>query len=164
MTLIRYARTDDAAAINEIGNYYIEQSPANFKIEGFTDEERLRWLKQFSETGRHRLLVACEESKILGYACSARYQDRCAYETSISTSIYLHPDARTQGLGTRLYTRLFEALEGEDIKRAFAGITLPNPASVAIHLKFGFTKVGVFTKAGRKFGKYWDVLWLEKDL
>jgi phosphinothricin acetyltransferase len=55
-------------------------------------------------------------------------------------------------------------LQGEDIKRAYAGITLPNDASRAIHAKFGFKEVGVFTQAGRKYGKYWDVLWMEKPM
>ena len=70
----------------------------------------------------------------------------------------MHPDERTRGMGTLLYKHLFKALTEEDIHRAYAGITLPNNASVAIHKKFGFQKAGLFTKAGRKFGKYWDVL------
>ena len=68
------------------------------------------------------------------------------------------------GIGRRLYERLFAALATEDVHRAYAGITLPNPGSVALHERLGFTQIGVFTHAGRKFGRYWDVAWYEKHL
>ena len=67
-------------------------------------------------------------------------------------------------MGTQLYKSLFAALLGEDIHRAYAGIALPNPASVALHERFGFKKVAHFTEQGRKFGRYWDVAWYEKAL
>ncbi len=63
-----------------------------------------------------------------------------------------------------MYRVLIDALKDEDINRVLAGITLPNDASVALHRRFGFTEVGVFTECGRKFGKYWDVVWMERPL
>jgi phosphinothricin acetyltransferase len=59
---------------------------------------------------------------------------------------------------------LFDALRNEDIHRVMAGITLPNDASVKIHRRFGFTDVGVFTESGRKFDRYWDVVWMQRPL
>jgi phosphinothricin acetyltransferase len=164
MVEIRSAQLEDAAGINEIGNYYILNTSANFKVDELDLEERQTWMKSFGEPGRHRLIVAIEKKVILGYACSTPFQDRCAYQTSISTTIYLHPDSCKKGLGTRLYSQLFRLLENEDLHRAFAGITLPNEASVAIHKKFGFIEVGVFREAGRKNNQYWDVLWMGKPL
>jgi phosphinothricin acetyltransferase len=82
----------------------------------------------------------------------------------VETSIYLAPGATGRGLGTRLYSALFAALEGEDIHRAYAGVTLPNDASLRIHERFGFRQVGVYEEVGRKFGTYYDVAWLEKRL
>ena len=161
---IRSANIEDAEGINEIGNHYILHSPANFKMDALSLREREEWMQAFSKTGRYRLIVGVENDKILGYACSGSFHERCAYQTSVATAIYLHPDVRRKGLGTRLYTELFKRLEGEDIHRVFAGITLPNEGSVAIHKKFGFTEVGIFTEAGYKYGKYWDVLWLERPL
>lgn len=161
---IRPANISDAPGINEIGNHYITHSPANFKLEELSLDQRESWMKDFSETGRHRLLVGVEGKSVLGYTCSTSFHERCAYQTSIATTIYLHPEARKKGLGTQLYRELFDQLQGEDLNRAFAGITLPNNGSVAIHKKFGFTEVGVFTQAGHKYGKYWDVLWMEKAL
>jgi phosphinothricin acetyltransferase len=84
--------------------------------------------------------------------------------TSVETSIYLAPEATGRGMGTDLYAALFAALAEEDLHRAYAGVTLPNTASVALHRKFGFRSIGVYREVGRKFGKYWDVEWFEKPL
>ena len=69
-----------------------------------------------------------------------------------------------RGIGTILYKVLFDALRNQDIRRIMAGITLPNDASVKIHRRFGFTDVGVFTECGRKFDRYWDVVWMQRRL
>jgi phosphinothricin acetyltransferase len=76
----------------------------------------------------------------------------------------VHPDHRRQGVGAALYTEHFRLLAGEDLHRAYAGMTLPNPGSYALHKKFGFVELGVYNEVGRKFGKYWSVQWLEKQL
>ena len=66
------------------------------------------------------------------------------------------------GLGRRLYATLFDALKDEDIHRVFGGISLPNAASVGLHLAFGFEPVGIYREVGRKFGRFWDVgTWLK---
>ena len=62
-----------------------------------------------------------------------------------------------QGIGRRLYSVLFDALKGEDIHRAFGGISLPNEASIRLHESLGFERVGVYREVGRKFGRYWDI-------
>jgi phosphinothricin acetyltransferase len=78
--------------------------------------------------------------------------------------VYCAPDAVGRGIGTRLYTAVFEALSGEDLHRAYAGIALPNAASVGMHQRFGFRHVGTYEEAGRKFDRYWDVAWYQKAL
>jgi phosphinothricin acetyltransferase len=90
------------------------------------------------------------------------FRPKAAYETSVETSIYIDPAWTGQGVGRMLYGRLFAAIETEDVHRAYAGVTLPNQASIALHEGFGFIPVGVFTHAGRKLGRYWDVRWYEK--
>jgi phosphinothricin acetyltransferase len=67
-------------------------------------------------------------------------------------------------VGTLLYNALFDAIADQDIHRIVAGIAQPNPASNALHERFGFTEIGVYTEVGRKFGKYWDVRWMERPL
>ena len=71
---------------------------------------------------------------------------------------------RGRGLGARLYTALFRELEGEEVHTVLAGITVPNDASLALHRRFDFREVGTFREVGHKFGRFWDVLWLEKPL
>jgi phosphinothricin acetyltransferase len=110
------------------------------------------------------LLVAVLEEAVVGFTTSSQFRPRPAYETSVETSIYLAADAVGHGTGSKLYAELFHALEGEDVHRAYAGIGLPNPASVALHERFGFKRVAHFTEQGRKFGRYWDVAWFEKPL
>lgn len=126
--------------------------------------ERLEWFKKFDPSGRHQLLVAVRGEQLLGYANSSKFREKAAYQTSVETTIYLHPQAHTKGLGTRLYAALFERLAEQDVHRAFAGITQPNEALVALHKKFGFSYLGTFAEVGRKFGRYWDVQWFEKPL
>jgi phosphinothricin acetyltransferase len=62
-----------------------------------------------------------------------------------------------QGLGLRLYSALFDAIETADIHRLYAGISLPNEASVGFHLRMGFALIGIYREVGRKFGRFWDV-------
>jgi phosphinothricin acetyltransferase len=97
----------------------------------------------------------------VGYACSSRFRPKPAYDTSIEVTVYLHPKATGSGIGTALYERLFAELKDEPLHRAYAVIAVPNPASVALHRKFGFAEVGTLTQAGRKFDQWWDVLWME---
>ncbi len=161
---IRWAVESDIPQINEIYNHYIRETPITFDIEEKTDADSAYWLQKLGTSGRHQCFVAARGDAILGWACSGAYRPKAAYETSVEVSVYLAPVAGGRGLGTTLYTRLFKALEGEDVHRALAGVTLPNAASLALHKRFGFTEVGTYSGVGRKFGKYWDVMWLEKQL
>jgi phosphinothricin acetyltransferase len=116
---------------------------------------------------RHRLVVAVEngdDGRVIGYAGTSRFRPKESYETTVETTIYCSPESTQRGVGTLLYRALFDLLAGEDINRIVAGVTRPNPASVALHERFGFRHVGTFTGNGRKFGKYWDVAWFERPL
>ena len=161
---VRAATTADLAGLNAIYNEYVAAAHFTFDVEPMTDEARREWFNHYAESGRHRVLVAVGGDAVVGYASSSRYRVKPAYETSVETSVYLAPDATGLGLGTMLYSALFDALRGEDVHRAYAGIALPNPASVALHERFGFKKAGHYTEQGRKFGRYWDVAWYEKAL
>ncbi|MBJ7554989.1 Phosphinothricin N-acetyltransferase [Marinomonas spartinae] len=161
---IRPAVIEDLAALTDLYNHYIVNTPTTFDIEPYTLESRAVWFSQFDTTGRYRLLVVEQDDEVIGYACSSRFKPKRAYETSVEVSIYLDPNTKGRGLGTALYLELFELLEAEDVHRAYAGITLPNEASQIIHEKFGFESVGVYREVGRKFGQYWDVEWFEKTI
>ena len=161
---VRPATAGDLAAVNEIYNQYVVEAHYTFDLEPMSMEARREWFTHYAETGRHRVFVAVSEGHVVGYACSSRFRPKPAYETSVETSVYLAPDAIGRGAGSRLYETLFKALEGEDVHRAYAGIALPNPASIGLHERFGFKHVGHFTEQGRKFDRYWDVAWYEKPL
>lgn len=159
---IRPAVRDDLARLTEIYNYYVVHTPVTFDVEPYTVERREAWFAQFGATGRHRLLVAEDNGVVVGYAGTTRFRPKAAYATTVETTIYCDPHAAGKGIGSRLYAALFDALHGEDIHRFVAGYALPNPATAAIHARFGFKVVGVFSENGRKFGKYWDVCWVER--
>ncbi|MEX2212848.1 MAG: N-acetyltransferase family protein [Phycisphaeraceae bacterium] len=162
--IIRPAITSDHPAIVELYNHYIAHTPITFDIEPYTLEKRGPWFAQFSDEGRHRLLVMTIDDALVGYAGSMPYRPKAAYITTVETSIYLQPDMHGRGYGAQLYEALFDAIKGEDIHRAHAGITLPNPQSIKLHERSGFAKYGVQNEVGRKFAKYWDVVWMEKKL
>ena len=154
---IRPVEQNDLPALLDIYNHYVVNTPVTFDLEPRTLEQRREWLDQFEPTGRYRCFVAARGGRAIGWACSARFKEKEAYATSIETSIYLAPGEGGKGLGRRLYQTLFDALKGEDIHRAFGGITLPNEVSVAVHKAVGFEHIGTYREIGRKFGRYWDV-------
>lgn len=159
---IRAAVIDDLAVLTDIYNYYIKNTAITFDIEPYSLDSRGVWFAQFASTGRHQLLVIEEAGVVLGYACSAQFKAKQAYETSVEVSVYLKPNTQGRGLGKALYSELFKRLEEEDVHRAYAGITLPNESSRIIHEKFGFVSAGLYREVGRKFNKYWDVEQFEK--
>jgi phosphinothricin acetyltransferase len=162
--VIRGAIRDDLPRLTELYNYYVVHTPITFDREPYTVEQRETWFSQFSPKGRHRLLVAEEDGRVLGYAGTTRFRPKAAYETTVETTIYCAQQAIGKGIGSRLYGNLFQALKEEDIHRIVAGYTLPNPASAALHERFGFKPVGIFSENGRKFGRYWDVCWTERPV
>jgi phosphinothricin acetyltransferase len=162
--IIRSATRADLPRLTEIYNFYVINTPITFDLEPFTAEARTPWFEEHSEAGRHRLLVAVEAGTVIGYASTGRFRVKRAYDTTVDSRIYCAPEACGRGLGSKLYTALFEAVAGEDINRIVAGVTIPNEASLALHQRFGFRVVGTFTEVGRKLGRFWDVTQLERPL
>ncbi|HET7207722.1 MAG TPA: GNAT family N-acetyltransferase [Terriglobales bacterium] len=162
--IIRPACPADLPQLTEIHNHYVRNTHITFDVRPFTPEERVPWFHDHSDGGRHRILVATDESGILAYAATGSFRSKEAYQTTVEVSVACHPDATGKGLGSALYRELFALLAREDVRRIVAGIAQPNAASNALHERFGFTRVGIFTEVGRKFGKYWDVLWMEKQM
>jgi phosphinothricin acetyltransferase len=161
---VRPAMRADLPRLTEIYNHYIVNTPITFDLKPVTVEERARWFEEHAGTARHRLFVAEVEGTVVGWAGTGSFRDRAAYDTSVEMTIYCAPDATRRGIGASMYRVLFDALKNEDINRLLAGITLPNDASLKLHRRFGFTDVGVFTECGRKFDRYWDVIWMERPL
>jgi 2-haloacid dehalogenase len=161
---IRPADPDDLGAITDIYNHYVRSGPATFDIEPFVVDDRREWLGHYAPTGRHRLLVAERAGQVVGYASSSQLRPKAAYGHSVETTVYLSPAEAGRGIGSLLYQQLFGDLRSEDLHRAYAAITLPNPASVALHRRFGFADIGTMREVGRKHGRWWDVLWMERPM
>jgi phosphinothricin acetyltransferase len=165
--VIRPAVLSDLPALTAIYNHYVVQTAITFDLAPFEAHDRRSWFDDHSSIGRYRLLAAvdaADSTAMFGYATTSRWRPKAAYDTTVESSIYCRPDTVGRGLGTRLYAALFESISGEDIHRIVAGVSLPNPASVALHQRFGFQQVGVFASVGRKFGRYWDVAWFQRPL
>ncbi|GAA2950171.1 N-acetyltransferase family protein [Streptomyces enissocaesilis] len=156
----------DLSALTDIYNHYVRETAITFDTTVFTPGQRRPWLLSHPGDGPYRLLVARSGSsgRVLGYATSSPFRPKAAYGTSVEVSVYCAPDAGGRGIGTLLYEALFEALEGEDLHRAYAGVAQPNEASARLHARFGFRHVGTYREVGRKFGRYWDVAWYERPL
>jgi phosphinothricin acetyltransferase len=161
---VRPATVADLPRLTELYNHYVINTPVTFDVEPYTVQRRAAWFDQFASTGRYRLLVAENSETIIGYAGTTRFRPKAAYETTVESTIYCDPAVTGRGIGRLLYAALFESIREEDVNRIVAGYVLPNPASAALHEHFGFRTVGVFSENGRKFGRYWDVCWLERPL
>jgi phosphinothricin acetyltransferase len=165
MPVIRAAVVDDLPALTDIYNYYIVHTAITFDVKPYGIGERRPWFDEHAATGRHRLLVAInEDGSIAGYATTSRWRPKAAYETTVESSVYCRHDARGRGIGRLLYHSLFEAIASEDVHMIVAGATLPNGASVALHERMGFNRVGVFSAVGHKFDRFWDVAWFQRPL
>jgi phosphinothricin acetyltransferase len=163
--VIRPAAPGDLDALTAIYNHYVTQTPITFDLRPLTVEERRPWFADHRSSGPHRLLVAANgRGACVGYASTSRWRPKAAYDTTVEASVYCQADMVGQGCGTALYTALFDAVAREDVRTIVAGVTLPNAASIALHERFGFRRVGVFHAVGRKFDRYWDVAWFERPV
>jgi phosphinothricin acetyltransferase len=162
--VIGSATESDLPALVDLLNYAILNSNATLTTQPTSVAGRRDWLKRFSLTGPHRLLVARRGSQVLGYAASQPYRDHEGFRETVEVSIALDASSRGQGIGTALYHALLECLADEPVHVAVAGIVLPNDASIALHRKFGFTEVGTFHEYGIKNGQYVSSLWMERLL
>lgn len=162
--VIRPAERSDLARLTEIYNHYVINTPITFDLKPVTVEQRAGWFNNHSDGARYRLFVAEEDGRVLGFAGTSRFRDKAAYDTTVETTIYCAAEATGRGIGSMMYRTLFDAIKDQDIHRIMGGITMPNEASLKLHARFGFKQVAMFSENGRKFGRYWDVCWLERPL
>ncbi len=156
--VIRPAKGEDAAAIQAIYEPIVTGTAISFELEPPTVAEMAERIARVSDS--HAWLVAeVPDGRIAGYAYGTPHRPRAAYQHSVEVSAYMHGDFRGMGIAGRLYGRLFDVLAQGDFFHAFAGITLPNDASVALHKSVGFEAIGSFPNVGFKLGAWHDVSW-----
>lgn len=161
---VRHATQNDLATLTDIYNHYVINTSITFDLQPFTPDERRPWLEKFQPDSAHQCLVIQVDGQLAGYASSAQLRPKAAYDTSVECSIYLDPLMTGHGYGKQLYRQLLLNLQQHDVHRCYGIITLPNLASISLHAQLGFTEVARLTEVGRKFGKYWDTLWVQKSL
>jgi len=160
---IRVAIPDDAAALAAIYAPVVSTTFVSFEVDPPGTEEMVRRIASTLPT-LPWLVSVDEHGSVDGYAYASRHRERAAYQWSVDTTVYVRADKRRQGVGQALYRELLRILRELGYCNAFAGIALPNDASVALHESAGFTPVGVFRRVGYKLGDWRDVGWWQIEL
>lgn len=160
--LIRLATPADGPALARIYAPAVVDCSTSFEIEQPDGAEMARRVERLA--ARTPWLVCVHGGEVVGYAYGGIHRERAAYQWSAEVSAYVRGDVHRAGIARALYTSLFAVLVLQGFRNAYAGITLPNEASVGLHESLGFTRVGVYHGIGYKLGAWHDVLWLERAL
>jgi phosphinothricin acetyltransferase len=160
---IRQATPEDAGAIADIYRPIVLETTISFEwVPPTVEDFRARITKTLA---RYPWLVAEDTGHAIGgYVCAGGHRDPPSYQWSVNTSVFVREGYRGQGIGKALYAGLFRQLVSLGYYRAFAGVALPNAASVALHESVGFQRLGVYEQVGYKFGAWRDVAWFQKEL
>jgi L-amino acid N-acyltransferase YncA len=162
MANLRLARESDGAEVAAIYRPWVERTAVSFELEAPDAAEMSR---RIAANGAYAPWLVCEgPDGVWGYAYASRHRDRAAYQWSVDVAVYVRDDRRRRGVGRALYESLFALLRLQGFVAAHAGITQPNPASVALHEALGFRRIGVYPAVGFKLGAWHDVGWWQARL
>jgi L-amino acid N-acyltransferase YncA len=154
---IRLATTRDAEAVAAIYGPVVADTTISFEM---TPPDRDEMGRRINDTLQTYPWLVCDiDGRTVGYAYAARHRVRDAYQWSVDTSVYIDASCRRRNVGRALYTSLFAILAAQGCFNAFAGIALPNAASVGLHEAMGFTLIGIYRRVGYKFDRWHDVGW-----
>ena len=162
MRTIRLACAADAEAISRIYAPYVADTATSFETEPPTASEIAG--RVVETLASHPWIVYDENGVVGGYAYATKHRARSAYQWSTEVSVYVAETFRRRHIGQALYTSLFAILGAQGFVNAYAGITLPNAASVRLHESLGFEPVGVYRRIGYKLGSWHDVGWWQLAL
>lgn len=164
--LIRPARTDDAEAIRQIYNHEVLTSTVTFDLVPRSLGEQVQWLE--ARSGAHAVLVALDgaddDAEVIGFASLSPYRDRPAYTTTVEDSVYVRTDRHGRGVGRALLAALLDTAAHHGFHAVMARIVGGHEASIALHRNCGFAEVGVEREVGRKFGRWLDVVVMQRLL
>lgn len=160
--MIRFAVKSDSEAIARIYSPAVTDHVTSFERIAPDANEMAERIRNIG--AQYPWLVREEGGVVVGYAYASAHRDRWAYQWSVDVCVYVDSSEHRRGTGRALYTSLFAILVLQGYRNAYAGITLPNPASEGLHLAVGFKKVGVYHRVGYKFGAWHDVAWFERQL
>ena len=152
----------DAEATRAIYNVEVTESTVTFDLVPRTLEEQREWLT--ARSGAHAVLVADDGGEVVGFASFSPYRDRPAYSTSVEDSVYVRRDQQGKGVGKLLLAELVTLATSHGFHAMIARIVGGHDASIALHRSLGFEVVGTEREVGRKFGRWLDVLVMQKLL
>ena len=162
VVIVREPTADDFDALAALTNHYIATTAVHFAYEPTTAGElRSQWQ---SARDQFPWFVADGDGGPIGYAKAGTWRDRAAYRWTCEVGLYVAPEAIGRRIGTGLYTALLAACAERGFRSVIAGVTLPNPASLALHERLGFVPAGVIAQAGFKHGAWHDVAFFQKLL
>ncbi|MGI9623888.1 MAG: GNAT family N-acetyltransferase [Acidimicrobiales bacterium] len=160
--IVRLARIEDADAIREIYNLEVETGTATFDLESRTIAEQREWLTDRS--GAHAVVVAELEHQIVGFGALSRYKPRAAYNTTVEDSVYVAPAHQGRGIGRLLLEDLVNKATEHGFHTVIARIGHESEGSIRIHAAVGFAEIGRELQVGRKFGRWIDVVVMQRML
>lgn len=159
----RLATLDDAPAIREIYNAEVLTSTVTFDLVPRSDDDQIAWMRERS--GAHAVVVAVDdEDTVCGFGSLSPYRPRPAYSTSVEDSVYVGRDHQGQGVGTLLLGDLVDRAQQHGFHTVVGRIVGGHEASIALHRSLGFDHVGTEREIGRKFGRWLDVVVMQKML
>jgi phosphinothricin acetyltransferase len=161
-TTVRPAEPADAVAVNAIYSPIVRDTAISFEVDAPSKQVMAGRIE--STLVRYPWLVAERQGDLIGYAYAGEHRQRAAYRWSVDVTAYVAETARGSGVGRGLYTLLVEILRAQGFRAAFAGITLPNAASVALHESVGFEPLAIYREVGFKLGTWRDVGWWRLSL
>jgi len=159
---VRPVAVEDADAIAAIYAPIVERTTISFEVAAPTARDFVRRIEAL--VPRYPWLVARDGDRVVGYAYAGPHRERASYRWSTDLSVYVDASARRRGVARTLYRSLLRILELQGFYRAFAGITLPNDASVELHRALGFERVGIYRDVGFKFGAWRDTAWYHRQI
>jgi L-amino acid N-acyltransferase len=162
MITIRPATAADLPHINLIYNHYVLHGTCTYQTEESTEEERDLWFAKHGE--KHPVIVAIYEDQVIGWGSLNQFHPRAAYEHSVEDSIYVHHRCTGSGVGSMLLGELIRLAKELGHHTVLGGIDSSQEGSLALHLKFGFKECARYKEVGFKFGRWLDVIWMQKML
>ncbi len=166
---IREAKLEDAKRLVEIYSYYVENTAISFEYKTPSVEEFTNRIKNIKE--KYPYLVCVDDGKIVGYVYASAYSPREAYSWTVTTSIYVDKDYRRNGVGAILYEELEKRLKEQGIVNLLAGAAFCEEEdeyvshdSFKFHTRKGYSEVAHMKKIGKKFGRWYDLMWMQKTL
>jgi L-amino acid N-acyltransferase len=161
---IRPAERDDLPQILEIYNDAVLNTTASYDYEPRTLEQRIAWYEDHVKNNYPMFIAQslAGQGRIVGWSSLSAFHTRIGYRFTAENSIYVSADQRGKGIGSLLMQPLIEAAKERELRAIVALIDAQNEVSIRLHARFGFEKVGHLKQVGFKFGRWLDVVYMER--